>query len=194
MSALIDAIGALIIGGMLLLIMVNSMFNIHAQSVDIEQQLILSQISENVARIIGGYLSLAGAGESGAILDSTGTHRLRYIASDTTFTSTLRTYDIVQGNSTQFGFPLEIYIDGSRIMGPFYLAEEMEITYFDENNNEIVQSNGFIPIASLEDLRYMRMELEFFYDAFSPPDVPGWMREDPKNHIVLWRYFINMYL
>ena len=194
MSALIDAIAALVIGGLLLVVMVNAMFNIHAQSVDIEQQLILSQISENVARIIGGYLSLAGAGESGAILDSTGVHRLRYEASDSTFTSTLRTYDIVQGDSTKYGFPLEVFIDGTREMGPFYLSESLQITYFDENDNEIALVNGIVPSGSLTNLRYMRMELEFYYDAFSPADIPGWSREDPKNRIVMWRYFINMYL
>jgi len=194
MSALIDAIGALVIGGLLLLIMINTLFNIHAQSVDIEQQLILSQISENIARIIGGYLSLAGAGESGSIIDSTGVHRLRFAANDTTFTSVLRTYDIVQGDSTQFGFPLEVFVDGNRELGPFYLSEEMQITYFDENDNNIVLTNGLVPSVNLDDIRYIRLEFEFFFDAFSPADIPGWLRDDPKNHIVLWRYFINMYL
>jgi hypothetical protein len=192
MSSLIDAIGALIIGGLLLLIMINTLFNIQAQSVDIEQQLILSQISENIARIISGYLSLAGAGEGGAVLDSTGIHRLRYIASDTTFTSTLKTFDIVQGDSTQFGFPLEVYVNGNRELGPFFLSEAMEITYFDENDNEIALTNGFVPNPDI--VRYIRLEFEFFYDAFSPPDIPGWLRDDPKNRIVLWRYFINTYL
>ncbi|KQC07593.1 MAG: hypothetical protein APR54_00760 [Candidatus Cloacimonas sp. SDB] len=192
MSALIDAIGALIIGGLLLLIMVNTLFNIQAQSVDIEQQLILSQVSENIARIISGYLSLAGAGEGGAVLDSTGIHRLRYIANDTTFTSTLKTFDIVQGDSTQFGFPLEVYVDGNRELGPFFLSEAMEITYFDENDNEITLTNGFVTNPDI--VRYIRLEFEFFYDAFSPPDIPGWLRDDPKNRIVLWRYFINTYL
>jgi len=192
MSSLIDAIGALIIGGLLLLIMINTLFNIQAQSVDIEQQLILSQVSENIARIISGYLSLAGAGEGGAVLDSTGIHRLRYIANDTTFTSTLKTFDIVQGDSTQSGFPLEVYVDGNRELGPFFLSEAMEITYFDENDNEIALTNGFVPNPDI--VRYIRLEFEFFYDAFSPPDIPGWLRDDPKNRIVLWRYFINTYL
>jgi hypothetical protein len=193
MSALIDAIAALVIGGILLLVMVNSMFNIHSQSVDIEQQLILSQISENVARIIGGYLSLAGAGEEAIILPS-GVHRLQFEASDTTFTSALKTYDIIQGDSTNFGFPLEVFIDNNRVLGPFYLSEPMEITYFDQNDNEITLVSGLVPSGQLGELRYMRMELEFFYDAFSPPDSPGWLRDDPKNRIVMWRYFINTYL
>lgn len=194
MSALIDAIGALVIGGLLLLMIVNSLFNIHAQSVDIEQQLLLSQVSENIARILSGYLSLAGAGEGGAILDSTGVHRLRYIANDSTFTSILRTYDIVQGDSTQGGFPLEIFVDGTRIMGPFFLSEEMQLTFYNENDNQMSLTNDLIPSADLVDIRYIRLEIEFFYDAFSPLDIPGWIRDDPKNHIVLWRYFVNMYL
>jgi len=194
MSALIDAIGALVIGGLLLLIMINTLFNIHSQAVDIEQQLILSQISENITRIITGYLSLAGAGESGVILDSTGVHRLKFNASDSTYTSDLRTFDIIQGDSTQFGFPLVVNVDDVRELGPFYLSEEMEITFFDENDNHIVLTNGLVPSGNLDDIRYIRLELEFFYDAFSSNDVPGWIREDPKNHIILWRYFINMYL
>jgi len=194
MSALIDAIGALVIGGILILTMVNSIFNIHAQSVDIEQQLILSQISENIAKIVTGYLSRAGAGETGSIMDSTGVHRLKFSASDSTYTSTLKTFDIIQGDSTQFGYPLEVYVDNVKELGPFYLSEEMTITYFDGNNNVINLVNGMVPSANLGNLRNMRLELEFFYDAFSPPDIPSLTREEPKNRIVLWRYFINMYL
>ena len=70
----------------------------------------------------------------------------------------------------------------------------MEITYYNEKNNLIPFVNELVPSDSLASLRYMMLELEFFYDAFSPPDIPGWLRDDPKNRIILWRYFINMYL
>lgn len=193
MASLLDAIGAFIIGGILLLTMVNALFNVHATAVDIEQQIILSEVTERLARILSDYLSLAGAGPDAAILDSTGVHRLRFSV-NYTFTSETRIVDFMQGDSTAQGFPLNIFVDDELEGGPYFLSEPLQIDYFDEADNLIALSGDLVPSGSLDDIRYARLEMEFFYDAFAPIAVPGPDRRDPKNRIVLWRYFMNMYL
>lgn len=194
MPALIDAVGAFIIGGLLLLVMVNAMFNIQSQAINIEKLVLLTETSENISTILTDYLNMAGAGSSGEILDSTGVNRLRFSTRDSSFISTLRIFDIIQGDSTSTGYPLEIYVDGDLVGGPFMLSEPMIVTYFNENDEVISMVSNRIPTASLPDIRYIRMEVDFYFDAYSPLQEPGPDPEDPHNTIVLWRYFINTYL
>ena len=112
MNAMLDIVGAAIIGGLLLLTMINALFNVQSMAFDIHQQILLTETSEILARVVGDYISLAGAGVAGVILDSTGVSRFRFQTNDSTFTSTLRTYEIVQQDSMNMGFPLEAYIRG----------------------------------------------------------------------------------
>jgi len=195
MTALIDAIGAVIIGGLLLLTMVTSLFNINSKAADIGQQVILAEVSEDIARIVGEYLSLAGAGVGGQIISPCGRTGFRFTANDTTYTSLQRTYELVQGNSTDAGYPFEVYIDNQLVLGPFFLADSLRFTYFDASHAIItMNNNGILPDANLPDVRLIRMEMEFYYDAFAPDSLSGPDSKDPKNRIVLWRYLMNMYL
>ncbi|MBN2460341.1 MAG: hypothetical protein JXB60_01940 [Candidatus Cloacimonetes bacterium] len=195
MTSLLDAIGALIIGGLLLLTMINAVFNVHARAVDIEQQIVLAEVSENIVRIISEYLSLAGAGAGGQMLNNTGKNRLMFSASDSTYTGMQKQYDIIQGPAIyKKGYPLEVYINSNKVLGPFYLTDSLRITYFNEANQIINLTNNLIPVENLDDIRYIRMEMEFFYDAFAPDSLAGPDRKDPKNRVVLWHYFFNLYL
>ncbi len=193
MNAMIDIVGAAIIGGLLLLTMLNALFNVQALAFDIHQQILLTETSEILARVVGDYISLAGAGVAGVILDSTGVSRFRFQTNDSTFTSTLRTYEIVQQDSMNMGFPLEAYIDGNRVMGTFYLSDSLHISYFDADNNELPFTNGFIASGDLVNIRFLEVTMEFFYDAISPSSPSAANREDPKNRIVLRQYLLNMY-
>ncbi len=194
MAALIDAVGATLIGGLLLLVMMNSMFNIQTQAINIEKLVLLTQVSENISTVVSDYLNMAGAGTTGGILDSTGVSRLRFTSRDSSFASTLRTYDFIQQNQTDLGYPFEIHVDGALTAGPYLLSSPLEITYFNEDDQVIGFVNNFIPTGSLGDIRYVRMRLEFYFDSISPMQAPGPDDTDPHNIIILWRYFINTYL
>lgn len=194
MAALIDAVGATIIGGLLLLVMINSMFNLQTQAINIEKLVLLAQVSENISTVITDYLNMAGAGTAGEILGSTGLNRLKFTTRDSSYTSSLRTFDFIQQNQTDAGFPFEIHVDGNLTAGPFMLSEPITITYFNADDNVIPFDNNVISASNLANIRYIRMELDFFYDSFSPMQVTGPDDTDPHNTVVIWRYFINTYL
>lgn len=194
MAALIDAVGASIIGGLLLLVMINSMFNLQTQAINIEKLVLLAQVSDNMSTVITDYLNMAGAGTSGGIMDSTGLTRLRFSTRDSSFASTLRTFDFIQQNQTDTGFPFEIHVDGNLTAGPYMLSEPVAITYFNADDNVIPFVNNVISTSNLANIRYIRMQLDFFYDSFSPMQTVGPDDTDPHNTIIIWRYFINTYL
>ncbi|MBN1326599.1 MAG: hypothetical protein JW996_01485 [Candidatus Cloacimonetes bacterium] len=194
MASILDALGAVIIGGLLLLTMMASLFNLQGKAIDIEQQVILAEVSESVAGIISEYLAVAGAGQSAQILSGTGDSRLTFTGSNSTYTSALNTYDIRQDSVTTLGFPLSVFIDNFRVLGPFFLSDSLRFFYFDDALNSISTVNGNIANENLHQIRSVRMEMEFFYDAFAPDSLAGPDRKDPKNRIVMWQYLNNMYL
>ncbi len=197
MGSLIDTIGAVIIGGILLLTMINALFHIHAQGINIEQHTILTEVSERIATIMGDYLTRVGAGitPGSAILDSTTVNSFRFNSRDSTHTSIIRQFYIVQGDSiTNKGYPLRVNIDGVTNLGPFWLSDELKFTYYDVYGDSISFVGGLIPAGQLNDIRSLKLKMEFFYDAFAPDSLAGPDRKDPKNQIIIWSFFPNLYL
>lgn len=197
MGSLIDTIGAVIIGGILLLTMINALFYIHAQGINIEQHTILTEVSERIASIMVDYLTRVGAGitPGSAILDSTTVNSFRFTSRDSTHNSTIRQFYIVQGDSiTNKGYPLRVNIDGFTHLGPFWLSDELKFTYYDVYGDSIPFVGSLIPAGQLNDIRSLKLKMEFFYDAFAPDSLAGPDRKDPKNQIIIWSFFPNLYL
>ena len=71
------------------------------------------------------------------------------------------------------------------VFGPFWLADSLEITYIDRNNN-IVNN----PDSNHDLIRSVEVSLTFFYDTYQP-DID---KRLVRHNIVFWKYFKNLYL
>lgn len=199
MNSIIDVIGSFVIGAILILAIINAIFSIQASSVDMQKQMVLTEISEDITSILTEYLSRVGAGvpKSSAILTSTGTHQFNFLGRNDSSTGAVRNFYIAQGDSVaNRGFPLKVYIDGNLEMGPFWLSKRMNLTYFDESGNLIPVTNDLVDSGFHSQIRSVRVQLTFFYDAFLPKRNTASLDESSniKNEVVFWKYFLNMYL
>ena len=182
MAAILEAIGATIIGGIFILTMITSIIYIHAAGVNINEQIELVEISEDVVSVIETYLSLVGAGVADSAVIST---------QDTLFTFSYA--DSVGGarhivNMAQEDLAdnkqLAVYVDGGAtpVLGPFELSDfGIQFTYYDVNDNPN-------PADSL--VRYVQMIMEFQYDTFREDIDKRFIR----HRIQIWKYFKNLYI
>ena len=149
MASLIDVIGAAIVGSLVLLMMFTALFNMQVINYNTQIQVNLSQMSEDLitGRTVGSvnylgletYLSKVGAGVPEAtdpIIEAT-SNSFKFLGKVNS-TSSINTFYIVQEDSTSNGYPLYVYQDdlttGNQILGPFWLAVPLEITYYDIDN------------------------------------------------------------
>jgi len=199
MNSMLDVIGSFVIGAILMLAIMNAIFSIHASSMDMQQQMVLTEISEDITTILTEYLSRVGAGvpKSQAIRLNTGVHQFNFKGRNEGSPGGIGEYSIVQGDSVaNRGFPLEVSIDGKLVMGPFWLSKKMILTYFDKSDHEITMTNDLVNSGSYDQIRSVRVQLTFFYDAFLPKSNTASLDESSnvKNEVVFWKYFLNMSL
>lgn len=198
MGSLLDALGAVVIGGLFLVAMFNALSNVQAVGYNTNIQTTLNEISERVISgtidddtgeiipgISNGYLSKVGAGiDSLAVL----------LATDSTFQ--FRIKDSVSASIDEIliykeNDSLKLMRNGSMEFGPFELSQNfnsLKFTYYDEENDSIS-----FPIAtqsSRDDIRSVRIDIEFFANTYRG-DID---KRSINNKIVLWQYFKNLYL
>ena len=198
MASLLDVIGATIVGSMVLLLMFSALFNIQAINYNTNIQTNLSQMSEDLitGRTIGStnylgletYLSKVGAGvaeTTDPIIEST-SNSFKFLGQINP-TSSISTFYFVQETLTSDGFPLYVYQNdmSNPTFGPFWLADSLEINYFDVNDNIIASPNSNHGL-----IRSVEINFTFFYNTYQP-DVD---KRLIRHTIVLWKYFKNLYL
>ena len=149
MASILDVIGAAIVGSLVLLMMFTALFNMQVINYNTQIQVNLSQMSEDLitGRTVGSvnylgletYLSKVGAGvpeTTDPIIEAT-SNSFKFLGKVNS-TSSISTFYIVQEDSTSNGYPLYVYQDdmttGNQILGPFWLAVPLEITYYDIDN------------------------------------------------------------
>ena len=182
MAAILEAIGATIIGGIFILTMITSIINIHAAGVNINQQIELVEISEDVVSVIETYLSLVGAGVEDSAIISTQDTLFTYSYADSV-DGTRHIVNMAQENINN-SKQLSVYVDGNPtpVLGPFELSDfGIQFTYYDANDN----TN---PADSL--VRYVQMIMEFQYDTFRDDIDKRYIR----HRIQIWKYFKNLYI
>ena len=182
MIAILEAIGATVIGGIFILTMITAIINIHAIGVNTNQQIELVEISEDVVSVVETYLSLVGAGVADSAIISTQDTSFTYSYADSVGGTRhiVNMAQIDEGGSKQ----LAVYADGSTtpVLGPFELSDYgVQFTYYDVNDNPN-------PADSL--VRYIQMVMEFQYDTFRD-DID---RRYIRHRIQIWKYFKNLYL
>ena len=201
MASLLDVIGAAIVGSMVLLMMFTSLFNMQVINYNTQVQTNLSQMSEDLitGRTVGSvnylgletYLSKVGAGVPNTldpILEATSIS-FKFLGKESSTSSIHSTFYIVQEDSTSNGYPLFVYQDdmttGNQILGPFWLADPLAITYYDSNDH-IVPT----PDSNHDLIRSAKVDLMFFFNTHQP-DID---KKLLRHNIVLWKYFKNLYL
>ena len=137
---------------------------------------------------IESILSKVGAGVSTStdpIIEATSTS-FKFLG-QTNPTSSVSTLYFVQESGTSEGFPLYVYQNdmSNPIIGPFWMADTLEITYIDMNNN-VVNT----PDSNHDLIRAIKVSLTFFYDTYQP-DID---KRLVRHNIVFWKYFKNLYL
>lgn len=198
MASLLDVLGATIAGSLVLLMIFTSLFNIQVISYNTQLQIGLTKMSEDLitGRRVGGIdqpglesiLSKVGAGVSTStdpIIEATSTS-FKFLGQINP-TSVISTFYFVQESETSDGFPLYVYQNdmSNPFLGPFWLADTLEITYNDFNNNVI---NA--PDSNHDLIRSIEVNLAFFYNTYQP-DID---KRLIRHNVVFWKYFKNLYL
>ncbi len=179
---MLDTIGALIIGGALLVAMWTAYTNYTAMHQNANMQMNLTTLSEEVSLMLGSfYLPKVGSGvPTGTaaiqIANSTG---FQFLGRESYSTSVDTFYVFQDTVSTQK--VVKVSRNGVEIAGPFFMNSDMNITYY--NQADAVT-------ATISDIRSVKVEIELVYE--------GWSTNantlNLVNKIVFWTYFKNLYI
>ncbi|MCF7859005.1 MAG: hypothetical protein K9N07_06725 [Candidatus Cloacimonetes bacterium] len=198
MSSLLDVIGATIAGSMVLLMILSSLLNMQVISHNTELQFGLTKMSEDLitGRKVGtvsypgveSILSKVGSGVASStdpIIEATAIS-FKFLGQSNP-SSAVSTFHFVQKTGTQQGFPLYVYQNDmtNPILGPFWMADSLEITYLDKDNIKLLSPNSDHDL-----IRAIQVNLTFFYNTYRP-DID---KRLIRHKIVFWKYFKNLYL
>lgn len=196
MNALLDTLGATVAGGLILLMIFSSITNMQVMSFNMQQQAILNKISEDlisgrsVNNIdypgLGFYLSKVGAGVPANPIVEAVSNSFKFQGKLTPFAG-ISTFHITSGAAVNGVYPLYIYVDNmsTPVQGPFWMADSLNITYYDEFNVEIADPNNH-----RTDIRSAMFSFNFTLTTFRP-DIDKRLVRYP---MVYWKYFKNLYL
>lgn len=183
MGSLLDAVGALVIGGMFLVTMFTAQFNVRSIGSDSNMELTLIEMSEKVVDNVNSYLSKVGLGVVGTDKISVASpNSFEFKGKDNILDPTYTILVVQEAyDDAEKGYPFKIYRNGSLELGPFYLADSLRITYYDID--EVIT-------YTRENIRSIKVEMEFTYDIYSS----GVRNKKIRNKITFWKYFDNLYI
>jgi len=183
MGSMLDAIGALVIGGMILISIFNTMFNVNFLGYDLNMEFQLMKTSEQiVAGIDTLYLAKVGSGMGTSTGIKVATPiNFKYQYKATPQATVADEINIVQEAKATNGYPLKVYRNGKLELGPFWLADSLKFIYYSKSGN--VTTN-------VDSVRSVRVRMNFTYDYLSSGQGGRKIRYDTT----FWRYFENLYL
>lgn len=182
MHSFLDIIGAAAIGGILLVSMLNAMFTMQANGNNLNRFMQLIEISEDVSDTIDSlYLSKVGLGVDSLFpIVENSKNRFKFLTRNPT-TNFLDTILIAQEDSTAKGYPLKVYRNSALEMGPFWLGDSLDFTYYNSSESET---------SLIDSIHSLRMAAEYTSSSF-----PSQRKlVTVKNEIVIWKYFKSIYL
>ncbi len=193
-TGVLESIGALIIGGIFLVMIFNAYSNVNVMSHNINMQVTANQISESVSSLLGSvYLSKVGAGvdTSAVAITLAKKRRFKFLGKINPDDETDSEIFIYQSgyNETYGGYALRVKINGSVDAGPFWMSTKIVFKYYDVNENQFTYSE--LNNAANRDLvRSVRIQFELFQNPLSLDGQPA----EIKQKMVFWKYFKNLYL
>ena len=198
MNALLDTLGATVIGSMFMLTILNSLFNIQALSTNFQRQITLLDQTERVTNILDTYY-LSAVGRS---LSSNSSIISRAEEDRFTFRGELdgniHLIDIQAGaiDTLRNAYPLAVFVDGTKNYGPFWVSttnddsyDGIRITYYDNTGNTLSYSDLQIQ-SNRNRIISLKFELELVYETYRR-DLRAM---DNKHQITFWKYLTNLYL
>ena len=199
MTALLDAVGAVAVGGMILLSLISGMYNIQVYSYNTKMQATLTTTSEIAsAALQDRYLSalglvptsLIGIADPDSMIISASRKTLQFYAE---IDGSIQIVTIQQGaqNTTTSLYPLEVQLGANTDFGSFATSVENIFTFYDENNAIIHFASNSIPNGHLDDIRSVKVEISFALRGLA--QITGGNR-NLMNKIVFWQFFKNQYL
>jgi len=140
-TGMLEAIGALIIGGIFMVMMFNAYHNVNVAASNITQQISINAITESVCSMLDSlYLSKVGAGVDSLTVAITQAkkRKFKFLGKINPTDPTPSEIYIYQGGySSQYGgWPLRVKIDGSVDAGPFYMSSKIVFKYYDVNESQ----------------------------------------------------------
>lgn len=182
MHSLLDVIGAVAIGGILLISMLNAMFTMQTNGNNLNNFLQLIKISEDVSDTIDSlYLARVGRGVDSLFpILANSVNSFEFLTVNPT-TNNLDTILITQEAHTQKGYPLKVYRNSILEMGPFWLGDSLELKYYNSSEQET---------SIIDSIRSLSMDAE--YTSTILPSEKKLLVV--KNEIVIWKYFRSIFL
>ncbi len=141
MYALLDAVGAFMAGGAILLTLFSALLNIQGHAYNTTMQVTTNLAAERVTSVLEDYLSYVASGSdidpSTAITQA----EIKTFSYTGKIQNSLATHNYVVMQGTQDGttgwWPIQIFEDGTQIMGDVWADQEFEFLYYDEDGNQI---------------------------------------------------------
>lgn len=196
MHAILDAVGAFIAGGTIIITLFTALLNIQGHSYNATMQVTTNQMSERVTNVLEDYLAYVASGSdvdaSTAITQAeirSFSYRGKIRDSDTN----AHNYVIMQGaQDTLSGWwPIQIFQDGTQILGDIWADGEFEFKYYDEDGNQIPFIGfGQVQPTNLPNIRSISVEMSLVNRGWQY----GTQTTDVHNHITFWKFFKNMYM
>ncbi|MEA2103822.1 MAG: hypothetical protein U9P79_04170 [Candidatus Cloacimonadota bacterium] len=182
MGSLLDAIGAVAIGGILLVSMITTLYMMQANGNNLNSLITLMQISEDVSSAIDSlYLSKVGLGvTSSSPIVATSSNSFEFLTKNpvTNLTDTIK---IIQESADVWGYPLSVYRNSVLELGPFSLKDSLDFIFYDRSETVT---------TTVDSIRSVKMTAEF-----TSPAIPTTSSlVNVNNKIIIWRYFKNLYI
>ena len=193
-TGVLEAIGAIVIGGIFLVMMFNAYYNVNVSSYNISMQVTLNDMTERVTSLLDSiYLSKVGAGTDTSIVAITtaAQTKFEYLGLNSPDDDSLNTICIEQGiyDSLQDAFPLWIKVNGLNDAGPFWMSKAIVFEYYDVNENLFTYTD-LLSSTNRDLVRSLKLDLELFF----VPLTPNAQQSEIKHNIIFWKYFKNLYL
>ncbi len=186
MQSMLDTIGSVIIGGIVLLTIMSALFRIQGDTFDATMQLSINKTAEDAVAILENYyLKSVGTGihpDSISIISATTTEFV-YLKQTQATSVNPDTVRIYTGANTRVGFPFRVEINSVVDFGPFMLEDSLKIEYYNQTEGEIVTTAD-----SLDFIRSAMFDMTFFYPNFDPNKMIR-----TRHRIIFWKYFKNLY-
>jgi hypothetical protein len=196
---LLDALGAAVVGGLIVITIITGMQNIQLYSYNTKIQATLNQTSEVVVSVLQDrYLSALGVSPSSGYVPTDPTKVIKYAKKQSfrffaEIDGKYKRVTIARGSkdATTGWWPLTAKVGNTLDMGAFWVEEKFIFSYLDENNNVLPFSGNKLSAANIQKIRAVRVELAFV--------LPGMVNSDGiqlnvRNKIVFWQFFKNLYL
>ena len=195
MYALLDAVGAFMAGGAILLTLFTALLNIQGHAFNTTMQVTNNQAAERVTSVLEDYLSYVASGSdidpSTAITQA----EIRTFSFTGKIQNTLATHNYIVMQGAQDGttgwWPIQIFEDGTQILGDMWADEEFEFLYYDEEGNQIPFIGfGQMHSSNLPLIRSMSVKMSLVSRGWAH----GTDVTNVHNNIVFWKFFKNMYM